>query len=109
MALMLGKTRAIQFRHSLDNTLDRITRGEIVTSISTFRNVYSKIDMWANETMIGANTKQELDKVINGVAALNELSSRLSDSVRNYVDKQEQLWQNNSKWDDTSITGLKVD
>ena len=106
MALLLGKANCDSIESSLDNKIDALTKRDIVSSISMFRDVYNKLDLWANETNIGTNTKKELETIINGIVALNELTIRLSETTREDVDDERKLWQSSDRWNNMPRDGV---
>lgn len=86
--MALGNTQTRTCRNSLYNINARIVK--LDDCLNTFDYVVSNLSVWADETTVGSQMKENLEKLTKAVYSTIESSKTISNNIKEFLDLQEQ-------------------
>ena len=96
--MALGKSSINSVRNYLENISSDIKYGDYSTNTesvyscwNTYQYVANNLKDWADDTTIGAETKQNLLKLSNILSQLIEETRNIQNKVNNFCDRQEKF------------------
>lgn len=96
--MALGKSGITQLLTNIDSINDCLKYGNYETSIesvyscwNTYQYVANNLKEWADDTTIGAETKQNLLKLSNILSQLIEETRNVQNKVSNFCDSQDKI------------------
>lgn len=105
--MALGNSSIKSVRTAYDNILKDINYGNtdsegLYSCFNTFQYVAKSLSEWADDTVIGQNTKNDLTALTNSLTDLIEESRRLLGKIELFCTKQFNLNGNNKNF----VTGV---
>ncbi|MDE5889025.1 MAG: hypothetical protein K2H20_03300 [Bacilli bacterium] len=86
--MALGNQEIAKIR-SYQEHIAKICKDELKDQYNTFQYVTKNLSVWADETVIGADLKRDMETLSNGIKALISLTESINDDVAVLVEEQE--------------------
>ena len=88
--MALGNSEIIRVRGN-NNTINDNVNYSLKNSWNTFQWVAKNLSKWSDETTIGSESVQYLNKLASDLKRLIENTSKLTNVVENFVNNQEMI------------------
>lgn len=76
---------------SYQEHIAKIVANELKDEYNTFQYVTNNLSTWADETVIGAELKKDLETLSGGIKALISLTESLNGDVGTFINEQQEL------------------
>lgn len=86
--MALGRTKIEEVKNGISSINYYIS--EFDDCLNTFNYVVTNLSEWADETTIGSDLRDKLQKLTNAVRDTNNYTKNLVENLNNFVERQEQ-------------------